>query len=132
MAEGFNLFKDVKDIFQGIKKGATLAKQLYKKYQREGGFPNGLRKLPAREEAPAAGACPFPFPALPALPWRPPAPTGGLGEKIGAPPPLGGFRPNAPRGGFPLIRRWWARVGSATPFSPPPSLLSAWPGSTYY
>ncbi len=28
MAEGFNLFKDVKDIFQGIKKGATLAKQL--------------------------------------------------------------------------------------------------------
>ena len=84
--------------------------------QREGGSPNGLRKLPAREEAPAAGACPAP--ALPALPWRPPAPTGGLGEKIGAPPPLGGFRPNPPRGGFPPIRRWWARVGF-----PPLSLI---------
>ena len=81
----------------------------YQYLSERGGSPNGLRKLPAREEAPAAGACPAPALPAPPLPWRPPAPTGGLGENIGAPRRRGGFRPNPPRGGFPPIRQWWAR-----------------------
>ena len=71
---------------------------------RERGAPRTDSESSPREEAPAAGACPSP--SLPSLPWRPPAPTGGLGEKIGAPPPPGGFRPILPRGRFPPIRRW--------------------------
>ena len=55
---------------------------------------------------PGAG---FPRSADGELGWARLAPTGGLGEKIEAPPPLGGFRLNPPRGRFPPIRRWWAR-----------------------
>ena len=92
----------------------TLYQGLYQVYATRA--PLGF--IPGRssswEEAPAAGACPFPSPS-PAPSWRPPAPTGGLGEKIGAPPPLGGFRPNPPRGGFTPIRRWWARWARLAP-----------------
>ena len=76
-------------------------------------------------------------------------PTSGLERGNRGVPPLGDPPPKSPlkwpRGAFPPLHRWWARVGSmlgsgGLGSSPPvglaralhpsaPSLLSAWPGS---
>ena len=93
----------------GAYKGVGLKKQILKIRVR--GVPNVLRKFPARGVGLACVACP--------APPRPPSPLVGSSGEIGGSPPLGDPPPKSPlewpRGAFPPLHRWWARVGSAEP-----------------